>query len=107
MAVDFRPRVYGSQPWAHTHHHLARLRAGVNRVVLRCGRLSRFVFCSTVVDVLLGIDGVLSRDLARLADSDTLPLTSNLHIWISLTTDDDVIFNEFDCVVLTVIVFGW
>ena len=105
MAVNFGSRVYGCQSGTHTHHHLAGLRTGVNRVVLRCGRLSRFVFRSTAVDVCLGVDGVLSCDLARLSNPNALSLTSDLHVWISLTADHDVILDELDCVVLTVIDF--
>ena len=105
MAVNFGSRVYGCRSGTHTHHHLAGLRTGVNRVVLRCWRLGRFVLRSTAVDVCLGIDGVLGRDLARLSYPNALPLTSDLNVWISLTANDDVILDELDCVVLTVIDF--
>ena len=106
LAVDFRTRVYRGQPRTHTHHHLAGLRAGVDRVVLRCGRLSRLVLRGTAAGVCFGIDGVLSSDLARLANSDALALTSDFHVWIGLTADDDVVLDQLDCVVLTVVDFG-
>ena len=46
---------------------------------------------------------LLSGDLARLADSDAFALACNLYIGVRLTTNDDIVFNQLDRVILAVV----
>ena len=46
---------------------------------------------------------MLSVDLARLAYPYAFALSSDLHVWIGLTADDNIVLNQLDRVVLAVV----
>lgn len=81
------------QSGTHSYHHFGRLRAAVvHGLVL--GAWSFSVGLPTIV--------VFGGHLARLSNTDTLSLPRDFHIWVGLTTNNDVVFDEFDGVVLAV-----
>ena len=88
---DLSPRIYRSQPWAHTHHHFRRLWAGIYWIIL--GGWGFDIRGSRV----------LSRDLAWLTDTYALTLAGYLHVGVCLTSNDNVVLDELDCVILAVI----
>lgn len=48
---------------------------------------------------------ILGGHLAGLADPDALSLASDLHILVHLTTDNDIVFDKLDSIVLAIIAF--
>jgi len=48
-------------------------------------------------------DARLCSHLAGLSDTNALALSSNLNIWISLSSDHNVILHQLDSIILTVI----
>lgn len=92
--------VNGCKSWAHSNHHLGWLRARVDWRILGCGSLSCLLLLNWFNGCRRSI--VMRIDLTGLTYPNSFALASDFNVGIGLASNDDVLFNQLNCVVLAI-----